>query len=166
MIQPVWEEQDLEQEKGGSGMSGTISREISEKRLHQSGMCTSTGCSTRGRESIGFETYNIRNSRNVRVDSALKLMSQANLDLGIFRETNLTGGVYTDGSTGYSVIATDSLSQNCGGVVFFYLGSHSEVQAKCHWLLAGNMGLAVVHHRRLPHTRQHLNNRECRRNAL
>ena len=34
MIQPVWEEQDLEQEKGGSGMSGTISREISEKRLH------------------------------------------------------------------------------------------------------------------------------------
>ena len=51
---------------------------------------------------------------------ALREMSQANMDLGILQETKLTDGIYTCGSAGYSVIATDASSQQCGGVALFY----------------------------------------------
>ena len=51
---------------------------------------------------------------------ALRGMYQANMDLGIFQETKLTGGVYTRGSDGYSVIATDAPIQHRGGVAVFY----------------------------------------------
>ena len=37
----------------------------------------------------------------------LRGMSQANMDLGIFQETNVTDIIYTRGFSGYSVIATD-----------------------------------------------------------
>ena len=47
-------------------------------------------------------------------------ISQANMDLGIFQETKITDGVYTHGLYGYSVVATDALSQHCGGVSVFY----------------------------------------------
>ena len=47
-------------------------------------------------------------------------MSQANMDLGILQETKLTDGIYTRGSAGYSVIATDAPSQHRGGVAIFY----------------------------------------------
>ena len=51
---------------------------------------------------------------------ALRGMYQANMDLGIFQETKLTGGVYNRGSDGYSVIATDAPIQQRGGVAMFY----------------------------------------------
>ena len=51
---------------------------------------------------------------------ALRGMFQANMDLGIYQETKLTGGVYTRGSAGYIVVATDTLSRHCGGVAVFY----------------------------------------------
>ena len=60
-------------------------------------MYRSTGGSTRGREPLWFGTYNICNGRNGGLESDLRGMSQENLDLGIFQETNLTGGVYTRG---------------------------------------------------------------------
>ena len=44
---------------------------------------------------IRFGTYNIRNGRNGGMDSALRGMSQANMDLGIFQETKYTDGIYT-----------------------------------------------------------------------
>ena len=47
-------------------------------------------------------------------------MSQANMDLGILQETKLTDGIYTHGSAGYSVIATDAPSRHRGGVTLFY----------------------------------------------
>ena len=57
-------------------------------------------------------------------------MSQANMDLGILQETKLTDGIYTRGSAGYSVVATDALSQHRGGVVIFYrLAPHFAVEA-------------------------------------
>ena len=59
---------------------------------------------------IRFGTYNIRNGRNEGLDSALRGVSQANMDLGIFQETKLIYGVYTRGSSGYIVVATDVLS--------------------------------------------------------
>ena len=42
------------------------------------------------------------------MESALREISQANLGLGIFQETKFTGGIYTCGSAGYSVVATDA----------------------------------------------------------
>ena len=42
------------------------------------------------------------------------------MDLRILQETKLTNGVYTRGSAGYSVIATDAPSQHRGGVTIFY----------------------------------------------
>ena len=51
---------------------------------------------------------------------ALRGMSQANMDLGILQETKLTDGIYTCGSAGYSVIATDALSRHRGGIALFY----------------------------------------------
>ena len=37
--------------------------------------------------TIRFGTYNICNSRNGGLESVLRVMSQANMDLGIFQET-------------------------------------------------------------------------------
>ena len=51
---------------------------------------------------------------------ALRGMSQANMDMGILQETKLTDGIYTRGSAGYGVIATDAPSRHCGGVALFY----------------------------------------------
>ena len=52
------------------------------------------------------------------------------MDLGILQETKLTDGVYTRGSAGYSVIATDAPIRHCGGVAIFYrLEPHFVVEA-------------------------------------
>ena len=40
--------------------------------------------------------------------------------LGIFQETKVTDRIYTCGSSGYSIVATDTPSQHCGGVAVFY----------------------------------------------
>ena len=69
---------------------------------------------------IRFGTYNIRNGRNVGLESALRGMSQANMDLGILQETNCTDGIYTRESAGSRVVATDTPSRHCGGVALFY----------------------------------------------
>ena len=42
------------------------------------------------------------------------------MDLGILQETKLINGLYTRGSAGYSVIATDAPSRHRGGVAIFY----------------------------------------------
>ena len=65
-------------------------------------------------------TYNIRNGQKGGLEAALRGMSQANMDLGILQETKLTDGIYTRGSDGYSVIATDAPSRYRGGVALFY----------------------------------------------
>ena len=69
---------------------------------------------------IRFDTYSIRNGRNKGLDSVLRGVSQANMDLGIFQETKLTDGIYTRGSSGYIVVATDVLSRHRDGVAVFY----------------------------------------------
>ena len=53
------------------------------------------------------------------MEAALQGMSQANMDLGILQETKLTDGVYTRGSAGYNVIATDAPSRHRSGVALF-----------------------------------------------
>ena len=47
-------------------------------------MIKSTGVSTKEEVLIRFRTYNIRNGRNRGLDLALRVMSQANMDLCIF----------------------------------------------------------------------------------
>ena len=37
-------------------------------------------------------------------------MAQANMDLGVLQETKVTVLVYTHGSSGYSIVATDAPS--------------------------------------------------------
>ena len=69
---------------------------------------------------IRFGTYNIRNRRNRGLESALRGMSQANMDLGIFQEKKCTDGIYTHESAGYRVVATDAPSRHRGGVALFY----------------------------------------------
>ena len=69
---------------------------------------------------IRFGTYNIRNSFNRGLESALRGMAQANMDLGIFQETKCTDGIYTRESAGYSVVSTDAPSRHRGGVAVFY----------------------------------------------
>ena len=54
------------------------------------GALKSTGGSTKEEVPIRFGTYNIRNGRNGGLDSALRGMSQANIDLGISQETKCT----------------------------------------------------------------------------
>ena len=50
--------------------------------------------------------------------------------LGIFQEIKVTNGIYTRGSAGYSVVATDTPSRHRGGVAFFHrLAPHFAVDA-------------------------------------
>ena len=86
--------------------------------------------STKEEVPIRFGTYNIRNRRNGGLESALREMSQANMDLGIFQETKCTDGIYTRHLAGYRVVTTDAPSRHRGGVVFFYRPSQLfEVEA-------------------------------------
>ena len=47
-----------------------------------------------------FGTYNICNGQNRGLESALRGMYQANMDLYILQETKLPDGIYTHGSDG------------------------------------------------------------------
>ena len=67
-----------------------------------------------------FGTYNIRNGRNGGLESELKGVSQANMYLRIFQGKKVTDSIYTRGSDGYSVVATDAPSQHRGGVAVFH----------------------------------------------
>ena len=79
---------------------------------------------------IRFSTYNIWNGRNVGLESALRGVVQANMDLGIFQETNFADGIHTRASAGYSVVTTDAPSQHRGRVAIFYRPSpHFAVEA-------------------------------------
>ena len=84
------------------------------------GMCRFTGQPTSGTVTIRFGIYNIRNGRNGGLESALRGMSQENTELGIFQETKLMDGIYTRGSAGYSVVATDTPSRHRGRVALFH----------------------------------------------
>ena len=57
-----------------------------------------------------FGTYNIRNGRNGGLELKFRGVSQASMDMGIFQEKKVTDGIFTHGSDGYSVVATDAPS--------------------------------------------------------
>ena len=76
--------------------------------------------STEEEVPIKFSTYNIRNGRNGGLEAELRGMDQANMDLGVMQEKNITNGVYTRASAGYRVVATDAPSRHRGGIALFY----------------------------------------------
>ena len=76
--------------------------------------------STEEEVPIKFGTYNIRNGRNGGLEEALRVMEQANLDMGILQETKITDGAYTRASAGYRVVATDAPSRHRGEIAMFY----------------------------------------------
>ena len=79
---------------------------------------------------IRFVTYNIRNGHNGGLESSLRGVSQANMDMGIFQETKFTDRIYTRRSAGYSVVATNAPSRHRGGVAVFHrLAPHFAVEA-------------------------------------
>ena len=107
-------------EREGTVRAGLAVEEEGEKAYIGRGCAGVWGESMQGRETIRFGTYNIRNVRNVGLESALRGISQANMDLEIFQETKLTGGVYTRRPSGYSVVTTDAPSRHRGRVAVFY----------------------------------------------
>ena len=67
-------------------------------------MCKGAGGHTgRGRGWMGgdgkivifFGTYNIRSGRNCGIKYVLRVMSQANLDMGVFQETKVIDKIHT-----------------------------------------------------------------------
>ena len=74
------------------------------------GMCRGTGQAVEGggegQTPIRFSTYNIWNRRNGGLESALRGMGQTNVDVGVFQETKLTEGIYTQKPSGYKVVTT------------------------------------------------------------
>ena len=93
-------------------------------------MCWSYGTSTRGRVPIRLVTYKSWKGRSGGLKGDLRGMFQANMDLGIFQEKNLTDGIYTLGLAGYSVVTTDVPSRQRGKVTVFYRPApHLEVEA-------------------------------------
>ena len=59
---------------------------------------------------IRFGTYNIRNGRSRGLESALRGMAQANIDLSVFQETKCTDEIYTRESAVYRIVAKDAPS--------------------------------------------------------
>ena len=76
--------------------------------------------STKEEVPIRFSTYNIRNGKNGGLESEIRGMPQANMELGIFQETKCTDGIYTRESVGYRAVATDAPRRHRGGVALFY----------------------------------------------
>ena len=73
-----------------------------------------------GSGSIAVASYNIRSGRSGGLESALRAMEAMGVDLGVFLETKLTGGIYTRFSSGYSVVASDAASAHQGGITLFW----------------------------------------------
>ena len=64
------------------------------------------------------------------LETALRIMSQANMDLGVFQETNLTKIIITCESSGYRVVATEAPRAHSGGVTVLYRAKyHFSVEA-------------------------------------
>ena len=64
--------------------------------------------------------YNIRNSWNKGMDSALQGVSQGNVNIGIFQETKVTGEILEWESSRYQVTAVEAPSPHHGGIAVFH----------------------------------------------
>ena len=116
--------------KGETDRSEEDNRDRKRKGVRWWGTRCSNGSPTGEGVPIRFGTYNVRNGRNGGLEWALRGMTQANMDLGIFQETKWTDGIYTRESAGYRVVAMDAPSRHRSGVAVFYHPSpHFAVEA-------------------------------------
>ena len=69
---------------------------------------------------INFGTYNIRNGWNRALESALLIISMANMGLGVFQYTKVTKCIYTRESSEFRVVETEIPSVHSSGVAVFY----------------------------------------------
>ncbi len=72
------------------------------------------------KNEINICTFNIISGGNARLESAMRMMNQMNVDLGILTETKLVDGYHTRRTSGYDIITTEAKSQHIGGVALFY----------------------------------------------
>ena len=75
--------------------------------------------------SVALASFNIRSGRNGGLEAALRAMDQLGVDIGFLMETKLTGGIYTQHSSGYDVLASNATSSSSGGVALFWRGNIS-----------------------------------------
>ena len=81
---------------------------------------------------IRFGLYNICNGRNGGPELALQGMSQDNVDIGLFQETKVTGGIYTRYLVGYRVAVTVAPRLYHGAIAIFYCeADHFTLEALC-----------------------------------
>ena len=72
------------------------------------------------KQPIRFGAYITQNGRNGGLEYALRRMSQRNVDLGVFQETKVTGGVFARDSSRYLVTKTEAPSLYSDSVAVFY----------------------------------------------
>ncbi len=73
-----------------------------------------------GSGSIAVAMYNIHNGPNGELESTLWAMEAMDVDIGVFLESKVTGRIYTQSSSVYSVIASDTPSTHQGGIALFW----------------------------------------------
>jgi hypothetical protein len=78
-----------------------------------------------GSGSVSFTSFNIRSGQNGGLEGALRAIDQMGVDIGFLLETQLTGGIYTCYSSGYSVLASSATSIRQGGIALFWRGNNS-----------------------------------------
>jgi hypothetical protein len=54
-------------------------------------------------------------------------MAVMNIDFGILMETKITGDIYTQFSSSYSVFASDAVSIQQGGIAFFWISNKGKI---------------------------------------
>jgi hypothetical protein len=87
---------------------------------------------TDGSGSIVVASWTICNGCNGGLKSTLRAMEAMGVDLGVFLETKLTGGIYTRNSSGYSVVASNAPSAHQGGIALFWQANKTyEVKDWC-----------------------------------
>ncbi len=75
---------------------------------------------TDGSGFITVASWNIRNGCNGGLESALRAMEAMGIDLGVFLETKLTGGIYTRNLSEISVLVSNDPSMHQGGIALFW----------------------------------------------
>ena len=63
--------------------------------------------------------FNIQSGCNGDLEAALRVMDQLGVGIGFLMETKLTGGIYTQHSSGYDVLALNVTSLSSGGIALF-----------------------------------------------
>ena len=77
-----------------------------------------------------FGTYIIQNGWYGGMESALHGMSQANMDLGLFKDTNIKKSIYTREYSGYRVVTMEEPIMHSGGITVFYRAAeHFSIEA-------------------------------------